>query len=56
MLSKYKELKLWEDQIYIYEDFSKFAVEEKENLFKRKKEIMERDKFARVFYIRLVLY
>ena len=37
MLNKYKELKLWQDQIYIWEHFSKYTVEEKENVFKRKK-------------------
>ena len=42
MLHKYKELKLWEDQIYINQDFSEYIVEKKELLLKRAKEIRER--------------
>ena len=42
LLSKYKELKLWEDQIYINEDFSECTVEKRRILFKRAKEIRER--------------
>ena len=42
VLSKYKELKLWEDQFYINEDFSECTVEKRRILFKRAKEIRER--------------
>ena len=54
VLNKYKELKLWEDQMYINEDFSECTVERRKILFKRAKVIRERDKFAKVVYNRLV--
>ena len=56
VLNKYKELKLWEDQIYINEDFSEYTVEKRRILFKRAKEIRERGEFAKVVYNRLVSY
>ena len=56
VLNKYKELKIWEDQIYINEDFSKHTVEKRRNLFKSAKEIRERGEFAKVVYSRLVSY
>ena len=56
VLNKYKELKLWEDQIYINEDFSEYTVEKRRILFKRAKEIRERGEFAKVVYKRLVSY
>ena len=36
-LNSYKELKLWEDQIYINEEFSKYTVEKRKTLFKHAK-------------------
>ena len=54
VLNKCKELKLWEDQIYINEDFSEYTVEKRRILFKRAKEIRERGEFAKVVYNRLV--
>ena len=36
-LNSYKELKLWEDQIYINEDVSKYTVEKRKTLFKHAK-------------------
>ena len=42
VLHKYKELKLWEDQLYINEDFSEYTVEKRRILYKRAKEIRER--------------
>ena len=56
VLNKYKELKLWEDQIYINKDFSEYAVEKRRLLFKCKKEIRERGEFTKVVYNRLVSY
>ena len=56
VLNKYKELKIWEDQIYINEDFSKHTVEKRRILFKSAKEIRERVEFAKVAYSRLVSY
>ena len=56
VLNKYKELKLWEDQIYINEDFSEYTVEKRRILFKRAKEIRERGEFAKVVYNKLVSY
>ena len=56
VLNKCKELKLWEDQIYINEDFSEYTVEKRRILFKRAKEIRERGDFAEVVYNRLVSY
>ena len=50
------ELKLWEDQIYINEDFSEYTVEKRRILFKRGKEIKERGEFVKVVYNRLVSY
>ena len=54
VLNKYKELKLWENQIYKNEDFSEYTVEKRRILFKRAKEIRERGEFAKVVYNRLV--
>ena len=56
LLNKCKEQKLWEDQIYIHEDFSECTVERRKILFKRAKVIRERGKFTKVVYNRLVLY
>ena len=56
VLNKYKELKLWEDRIYINEDSIKYTVEKRRILFKRAKEIRERGEFAKVVYNRLVSY
>ena len=56
VLNKYKELKLWEDQIYINQDSSEYTVEKRRILFKRANEIRERGKFAKVVYSRLVSY
>ena len=52
LLNKYKQLKLWEDQIYINEHFSEYTVEKRRILFKRAKEIWERGEFAKVVYNR----
>ena len=41
VLNKYKELKLWENQIYINEDFSDYTVEKRRVLFKCAKKIRE---------------
>ena len=54
VLNKYKELKLWENQIYKNEDFSEYTVEKRRILFKRGKEIRERGEFTKVVYNRLV--
>ena len=56
VLNKYKELKLWVDQICINEDFSEYNVQKRRILFKRAKEIRERGEFAKVVYNRLVSY
>lgn len=56
VLNKYKELKLWEDQIYFNEDFGECNVEKGKDLFKRIKEIKERSEFIKVIYNRLILY
>ena len=56
VLHKYKELKLWEDQIYINEDFSEYTVEKRRILLKCAKEIRERDEYAKAIYNRLILY
>ena len=56
VLKKYKELKLWEDQIYINKDISEHTVEKRRILFKCAKEIRERSEFAKVDYNRLVSY
>ena len=54
VLNKYKELKLWEDRIYVNEDFSEYTVEKRRVLFKRAKEIGKRGEIAKVVYNRLV--
>ena len=56
VLKKYKELKLWEDQIYINKDISEHTVEKRRILFKCAKEIRERSEFVKVDYNRLVSY
>ena len=56
VLNKYKELKLWEDQIYINEYFSEYTVDKRRILFIRAKGIRERGEFAKIVYNRLVLY
>ena len=48
VLSKYNKIKLWENQIYINEDFSEYTVEKRRILLKHAKEIRERGQFAKV--------
>ena len=55
MLNKHKELKLWEDQIYINKYFSEYTGEKRKILFQRAKEIRERDEFDKIVYNRFVL-
>ena len=50
MLNKYKELKSWEDQIYINEDFIEYTVEKRRILFKHAKEIRKKGEPAKVVY------
>ena len=54
LLNKYKEMKLWEDQIFINEDFNEYTVEKKRTLFKHAKEIRERREFSKFVYNRLI--
>ena len=54
VLSKYKELKLWEDQIYINEDFCEYTVEKRRILFKRTKEIRKRGNLPKLFITGLI--
>ena len=49
VLNKFKELKLWEDQIYINKDFSEYTVEKRKILIKPAKEIRERGKFSQSY-------
>ena len=56
VLSNYKKPKLWEEEIYINEDFSVYTVEERKNLFKPAKEIRERSELVKVTYNRVVSY
>ena len=56
VLNEYKELKLWEDQIYINQDFSEYTVEKRRFLSKRAKKTTETGEFAKVVYNRLVSY
>ena len=56
VLNKYKELKLWVDQVYINEEFSEYTVEKRKILFKSANAIRERGEFAKVVYNRLVSY
>ena len=48
VLNKYNKIKLWENQIYINEDFSEYTVEKRRILLKHAKEIRERGQFAKV--------
>jgi len=54
VLSKYRELKLWESNYYINEDFSVFTNAIRKDLFKKCKEIRAQDKYAVVSYKSLI--
>ena len=47
---------MWDDKIYINEDFSECTVEKRGKLFKSAKETTERSEFAEVVYNWLDLY
>ena len=49
VLNKFRELKLWEDQIYRNKDFSEYTVEKRKILIKPSKEIRERGNFAQSY-------
>ena len=56
VLNKYKQMELWEDQIYMNEGFSEYTVEKRRILFKLVKEFKDRGKFAKVVDNRLVIH
>ena len=54
VLRKYVELRLWEKQTYVNEDFSYRTVMKRKQLFKEVKELREEGKMYKVVYNRLV--
>ena len=54
ILRKYVELRLWENQTYVNEDFSVRTVAKRKQLFKEVKELRADGKFFKVVYNRLV--
>lgn len=54
VLRKYKEHKLWNENIYVNEDFSERTLQIRKDLFKEAKDIRARGGFARVSYKTLI--
>ena len=50
VMSKYKELKYWEQNIFINEDFSERTVQKRKELFKEARELRREGRFAKVIY------
>jgi hypothetical protein len=53
ILENYIKLKLWNQQIYINEDFSERTIEIRKKLFIEAKELRSKGKFAKVVYNKL---
>ena len=54
VLRKFIELRLWEKQIYVNEDYSSRTVLKRKELFKKVKELRDQGKHYKVVYNRLV--
>ena len=54
VLNKFRELKLWEENIYLNDDFSKKTLEIRKNLFAEAKERRKNNLYAKVEYKTLV--
>jgi hypothetical protein len=54
ILEKYRKLKLWNENMYINEDFSERTTSIRKQLFKQAKEMRATGKFARVVYNKII--
>ncbi|XP_065672183.1 uncharacterized protein LOC136090007 [Hydra vulgaris] len=54
VLNEYKKRKLWNEKIYINEDYSNYTIEKRQLLFTKAKEFRAEGKFAKVIYTKLV--
>ncbi|XP_065675715.1 uncharacterized protein LOC136091922 [Hydra vulgaris] len=54
VLKKYTTMKLWNDRLYVNEDFSDFTINLRRKLFKEAKELRAKGKFAKVTYNKLI--
>lgn len=55
VLKEFKEKKLWEEHLYINEDFSTKTREKRKELFKKAKELRNLGKYAHVVYNKLIV-
>ena len=56
VLNRYRSCKLWEDRIYINEDFSEETLAKRKELLKKAKELRKNGKFAKVIHNRLITH
>lgn len=56
IVSKYRDLKLWKEEVYINEDFSDSTMIIRKELFKKAKELRGAGKYAKVHYKTLISY
>jgi hypothetical protein len=56
ILFKYRDLKLWKEEVYINEDFSDPTMVIRKELFKKAKELRAAGKYAKVHYKTLISY
>ena len=56
ILTNYRDRKLWENGIYIKEDFSDVTVKKRKALFLEEKALREQGYFAKVSYNKLIKY
>ena len=56
VLQEYKCCKLWEERLYINENFSEESMEIRKELFKQAKELRKKGKFAKIIHNRLISF
>ena len=56
ILDKYREKKLWENGVYIKEDFSEGTMKKRKLLFQEEKMLREKGDYAKVIYNKLIHY
>ena len=56
VLREYRPCRLWEERLYINEEFSEETMEIRKKLFKQAKELRKKGKFANVILNRLISF
>jgi hypothetical protein len=54
VLEKFIKLKLWNENLFVNEDFSERTIEIRKKLFKDAKELKAKGKYAKVVYNKLI--